>query len=288
MKRIVAIALLAGLVFVLGACSGGGADNDVAAGEGDVAASSEKLESSKDETAQETVAVKPSPDKYTWYVKNYKGMNAASVGYASMGGDRRDSYGAANFKIIFLTNDGSFIDPENTEQLSQYVVTGQDLKPNTEIKLTFLLDENGEEYSNLVDVANYDSIVLSVEKKGSNSDSVTLTPIQPSPDKYTRYVKNYVGMNLASAGYVSMGGDYRDSYAHANVKLNFVADDGSFIDPEDTEALSQYVVTGQDVAPNTEMLLTYAVDQDGVEYDNLIESQSIESISLTVSKVNQE
>lgn len=276
MKKKLAVVMCGVLtVLCLASCSGGGSGSDI----------QEDAITQEKPSVQEAVTVKTSPDKYTWYVKNYKGMNAASVGYASMGGDRRDSYGAANLKIVFVAADGSFLDPEDTEQLSQYVVTGQDLEPNTEIKLTFLLDENGEEYSNLVDVSNYDSIVLSVEKNGSNSSDVSLIPVQPSPDKYTRYVKNYVGMNLASAGYVSMGGDYRDTYAHGNVKLNLIADDGSFIDPEDKESLSQYVVTGQDVAPNTEMLLTYSVDQDGNEYDNLIENQSIESIALTVSKI---
>ena len=50
---------------------------------------------------EKIVAIKDSPDKYTWYVKNYVGMNAASVGYTSLGGDRRDSYGAGTLKVVF-------------------------------------------------------------------------------------------------------------------------------------------------------------------------------------------
>ena len=39
------------------------------------------------------ITIKESPDKYTWYIKNYVGKNCASIGYTSMGGDRMDSYG---------------------------------------------------------------------------------------------------------------------------------------------------------------------------------------------------
>ena len=38
----------------------------------------------------ETITIKDSPDKYTWYIKNYVGKNCASIGYTSMGGDRMD------------------------------------------------------------------------------------------------------------------------------------------------------------------------------------------------------
>ena len=45
--------------------------------------------SSKNGVFQHTpVTVKRSPDKYTWYIQDYVGRNAASIGYASLGGDR--------------------------------------------------------------------------------------------------------------------------------------------------------------------------------------------------------
>ena len=56
--------------------------------------------------------------------------------------------------------------PATNEQLAEYVVTGQNLAPNTEIKLTYAKDPDGGEYSNLVDVANYNDIVLAVENRG--------------------------------------------------------------------------------------------------------------------------
>lgn len=33
----------------------------------------------------ESITIKNSPDKYTWYIKNYVGKNCASIGYTSMG-----------------------------------------------------------------------------------------------------------------------------------------------------------------------------------------------------------
>ncbi len=38
------------------------------------------------------VAVKASPGKYTWYMRNYVDKNVASFGYTSWGGDRMDEY----------------------------------------------------------------------------------------------------------------------------------------------------------------------------------------------------
>ena len=62
----------------------------------------------EEETAkQPEIKIKDSPDKYTWYIKNYVGKNCASFGYTSLGGDRMDHYGASYLELIFLTEDGS-------------------------------------------------------------------------------------------------------------------------------------------------------------------------------------
>ena len=235
---------------------------------------------------EKIVAIKDSPDKYTWYVKNYVGMNAASVGYTSLGGDRRDSYGAGTLKVVFRANDGSYVDIDDEESLQGFKVIGQDLAPNTEIKYTIQIDEDGEEYENLVDAQNYDEIVLAVVEVGSNEPAPELTEVKSSPDKYTRYVKDYVGRNLASCGYYSMGGTYNDHYGLGYVKFDIAAEDGSYIDPEDKAQLGQYVVTAQSVEPNSEITMTFMKDSNGEEYSNLVESQSLESISLTVKKLN--
>lgn len=49
--------------------------------------------------------------------------------------------------------------------------------------------------------------------------------------------------------------------------------------------MSQYIVVGQNVAPNTEGTLTMLKDSDGNEYDSLVDTQSIESVGLTVHKL---
>ena len=98
----------------------------------------------------ESITIKNSPDKYTWYIKNYVGKNCASIGYTSMGGDRMDHYGAGYIELIMVTPDGAYIDIETDDNLKQYVVTAQSYAPNTELKYVFDTDEAGNEYENLV------------------------------------------------------------------------------------------------------------------------------------------
>ena len=129
----------------------------------------QKTEEKKEETEEtDVISIKPSPDKYTWYVKNYVGKNCASFGYTSLGEDRFDEYGEGLLKLIFITPDGSYVDYSTNKNLKEWVVTGQSLEPNTELKLTFERDSEGNEYSNLVDRQNYDEILLSVKKVGSS------------------------------------------------------------------------------------------------------------------------
>ena len=234
----------------------------------------------------ETITIKDSPDKYTWYIKNYVGKNCASIGYTSMGGDRMDHYGAGYIELVMVTPDGAYIDIESDDNLKQYVVTAQSYAPNTELKYVFDTDEDGNEYESLVQSQNIEEIVLCVKKVGSSEEtSLGLTEITPSPDKYTWYIRDYSGRNLASCGYLSMGGDRMDHYGAGYIKFVIVSDDGSFIDPEDTELLKNYVITGQSVSPNTELKYVFSTDSEGNEYDNLVQSQNIEEIEITVKPV---
>ena len=84
---------------------------------------------------------------------------------------------------------------------------------------------------------------------------------------------------------MSLGGDLRDSYGAASVKFVIIADDGSYVDPEDSKSLKGFVVTNQNISPNTELNLTFLKDSEGVEYDNLVDSQSIEEIELYVQRL---
>lgn len=276
MKRFWMVAVIGVLAIALAGCSSPSQTNG----------SSEEAS----EEPREQVTVKESTDPHAWYVKDYVGMNAASVGYTALDGSRRDAYGAGTLRIIFKAEDGTYIDfndEENgDEALRDWKVVGQDLAPNSEITYTFMLDENGEEYDNLVNCQTYEEIVLAVAPVSDMFASAPdMTAIQPSPDKYTRYVKDYVGRNLASCGYYSLGGTYNDHYGAGYVKFDIVADDGSYIDPEDTASLAQYQVTSQSVEPNTPITMTFTTDSEGKEYDNLVSSQSIESITLNVTRI---
>ena len=235
-----------------------------------------------------SVTIKNSPDKYTWYIKNYVGKNCASFGYTSMGGDRMDHYGAGYIELVLITPDGTYIDIETDDDLKQYVVTAQSYAPNTELKYVFDTDEDGNEYDNLIQSQSIEEIVLCVKKVGSSEEtSLGLTEITPSPDKYTWYIRDYTGRNLASCGYLSMGGNRMDHYGAGYIKFVIVPEDGSFIDPEDTELLKNYVITGQSVLPNTELKYVFETDSDGIEYDNLVSLQNIEEIELTVKPINK-
>lgn len=238
------------------------------------------------ESDDSAVAIRNSPDKYTWYIKSYKGKNCATIGYTSVGGDRFDTYGESLLEIIFVSADGTYINPESENDLKGYVVTDQNIAPNSELKLTFQKDSDGKEYDNLVESQTYEKIVLSVRKINSiKNDKVSLLKINPSPNKYTRYIEDYRGRNLASCGYTSMGGDLMDTYGEALVKLIVVSETGEFVDPEKKDVLKGYVVTKQNVAPNTELKLVFEKDSDGKEYDNLVETQNIEEIELTVKPI---
>lgn len=232
------------------------------------------------------IEIKTSPDKYTWYMKNYVGKNLAGVGYTSLGGDRMDSYGGGYIELILLTPNGEYIDISNEEELKGWRVVAQSLEPNTEIKYVFECNDEGEEYDHLVSHQNVEEIVLAVAPVGKTPAIPSLTAINLSPDRYTSYIADYVGRTLAQCGYISLAGKLMDQYGKAYVHLAVYSDDGSYIDVQDENTLKNYMVTSQSLAPNTEIKMEYMLDSNGNEYDNLIENQNIEEIELYVVKVN--
>ncbi|OUP67226.1 hypothetical protein B5F13_00380 [Drancourtella sp. An177] len=245
-----------------------------------------KEEDAYEDEQHEEAEVMQSPDKYTWYIKDYVGKNVAAFGYTSMGGDRMDRYGEGYVKLILVNEDGSYIDINNEEDLKSYIVAAQNIKPNTELKYVFEKDEEGEEYS-LVSYQNIEEIVLAVKKLGSASTPKDLTEITVSPDQYTWYIRDYVGRNLSFCGYASMGGEYRDAYGASTIVFVLMPDDGTYIEPDDEEAIKRYVVTGQSVTPNTELKLELMTDENGEEYGNLVQSQNIQEIELYLSPVEE-
>ena len=273
-KKLTAILLGIVMILILAACGNNHSDETTG------------NQSADDVVNDTTIAINTSPDKYTWYIKNYVGKNCASIGYTVMSGKRMDRYGEGLVELVFVTTDGSYVDVESEDILKEYSVVKQNISPNTVLKLVFDKDSEGNEYDNLVASQSYEEIVLCVRKNNAKEQKpIDLTEIKPSPDKYTCFIADYVGRNLTSCGYTSMGGDLMHKYGEGIIELIIVADDGSFVDPEDTESLKNYVVTGQSIAPNTELKLTFDKDSDGVEYDNLVESQNIEEIELYVKRL---
>ena len=295
-KLIKTIAIALCLAMLIAGCGGNSTTSEKpAVPSADVSIETEEkkdTETKEEEPAGETekensFSLKSSPDKYTQYVGKYVGMNAASVGYTSLGGDRMVKIGSGYLQITYVTPDGTYVGADDEENLKNYVVTAQSIEPNTEVKLTFQKDSDGKEYDNLVDHQTYERIDLAVKKVKSDDESIPeLTGIDPSPDKYTYYIQNYVGKNLASVGYQSLGGEYRDAYGAGSVELILASDDGSYIDMSDSSLLKQYVITGQDIAPNTELKLTFMTDSDGEEYSNLVDSQSYETITLNIEHLD--
>lgn len=209
--------------------------------------SEEKENAGKSE--KETVTIKTSPDKYTWYIKDYVGKNVASFGYTSLSGDRMDAYGDGYLRLI-------------------------------------LVNEEGNEIDTFPESQSYEEIVLAVKEVKSQGDKERkLTEISPSPDKYTSYIRDYTGRNLVDCGYISMMGDFRDAYSGGTIKFVITTDDGSYVDVSDEEALKKYVVTEQNIESNTELKLEYSKDETGAEYSNLVDSQNISEIELYVTSI---
>lgn len=247
------------------------------------------------------VKIKSSDDPHIQYVKNYVGMNARQVGYTALDKMRHDRYGDGTLKIVFVTPDGSHIDLGSDENdwddsdLQDWKVVSQNLKPNTEFTYTFTSDSDGEdsddedsddEDTSFVSTQTVDEIVLSLAKVGSTTNkSVDLTKINPATDKYTYFIKDYVGRNLADCGYLSLANTFNDSYGPTYIKFDIVSEDGAYIDPTDSSALASYVVVSQNVAPNSEIKLVYSTDSNGEESSNLVSSKSIDSVALTVKKI---
>lgn len=236
-----------------------------------------------------TVQVKTSTDKHVAYVKNYVGMNSASVGYQGLDELRHDDYGNGRYvNIVFVTPDGTHLNlSDDSEDLRQYKVSAQNVAPNSEINCTFETDSDGKEYENVVAFQSINEIVLAVDRVGQGGNANDMTAITPSPDRYSCYVRDYRGRNLADCGYESLSEDLYDDYGSGcRIKLDISTDDGSYVDPTDKDSLAQYKVTGQSVDPNTQVTLEPSVDQNGKEYSNVLDHQSVNSITLQVTRVS--
>lgn len=236
--------------------------------------------------AHEFVEINLSPDKYTWYLKDYYGKNLASFGHTTMGGFRSDDYGDGYVRLSFLTPNGEFVDIRDENDLKNWRVIGQNVAPNTEIKYIFKREENGTE-SDWVAYQNVEEVVLALAPVGKAAKPLELTPIDPSPNPHINYVRDYVGRNLSQCGFVNVFGDLIQRYGTAHIDLVVNAEDGSFVDVKDEDSLKNYVVTRQSIAPNTELKMTFEKDSQGKEAIDEIHAQSIEEIDLSVVPLSE-
>lgn len=233
------------------------------------------------------VEISISPDKYTWYMKDYYGKNLASFGYTAMGGFRADHYGDGYMRFAFLTPNGEYVDIQDQNDMSKWRVVGQSIAPNTEIKYIYGSEIDGTESEGWVQYQTIDELVLALAPVGTSVEAPVLTPILPSPDPHTEYVRDYVGRNLSQCGYVSMGGNLTQQYGTAYMRLIVNTNDGSLVDLQDKEALKNFVVVRQSVAPNSEIKLSFEKGSSGQELLDAVHDQNIEEIDLYVVPLDQ-
>ena len=228
------------------------------------------------------VEINISPDKYTWYLKDYYGKNLASFGYTTMGGFRADYYGDGYIHFAFLTPNGEFIDIQDENDLKNWRVIGQNVAPNTEIKFIYEKEEDGSESENRVIHQSLDEVLLAVAPIDERVTAPIMTPQTSSDDPHIAYIRDYVGRNLTQCGYVSMGGNLTQQYGTAYIRLIVNAEDGNYVDVKDKDALKDYIVTRQSIAPNTKLKSSYENEETLEVHD-----QNIEEIDLYVVPLSQ-
>lgn len=224
------------------------------------------------------VANQPSEDFATHYIRNYVGRNLANCGFTTILGERRDDYGRETLRLSLIGDNGEYIElDEDNITVKDYVVVDQNLKPNTKLKYSY----NDGRYH--ADGSNYDEILLRVKKIGSsNSDSTPLLEIKESPDKYTKYMKDYVGRNLAEC--IKFGFSKLYVELHNEYIETILCDEDDYAVEVTEDNVSNYMVVAQDVAPNSEIKFTYRSDMDGNEYSFPSET-SVDKIYLTVKEI---
>ncbi|MFZ1382045.1 MAG: hypothetical protein WAS54_04550 [Scrofimicrobium sp.] len=107
--------------------------------------------------------------------------------------------------------------------------------------------------------------------------------VRVEADKYTGVVPDFVGQNMAQAAYWT-GAMFAVPIGNAGVYLRVVSSDGAFITDENA---ADYRIVSQDPLPGTVFAVTYLLDSNGEEYDNLVDSQGIEEVVVNVEPIGQ-
>ena len=236
-------------------------------------------------TIDENAATNEREGIYSYQIRNYIGKNAASIGKQSTD-FLIDEYGVGELRIVFVTENGLLISNDD-ETKKNYVVVNQNLPAGTTLTVVNQRNTDGEIYSSLVSYQSYDEILLYVEPLNKNTYKPNIKIIKPTLDRHKYHIRDYVGRNAASFGKMSANNHLIDDYGEGEIQISFSAEDSSFVDDSDLNVLKQYIVTGQDISFNTELVISYETDSYGNEYDSLVRSQSIEIITLTVKKLDE-
>lgn len=103
-------------------------------------------------------------------------------------------------------------------------------------------------------------------------------------DRHKAVVPDLVGQNASQVGYESISGAFYVSITNGIVRLplKFKAPDGEAITKDNAK---NYKVVSQEPKANTVFDVSYVKDENGKEYDNLVETTGVQSITLTVEKI---
>ena len=234
--------------------------------------------------------IKPSEDRHVYYIKDYVGLTLSEFGSNTWDDKRVDEYGNADIALKFLTVEGNFINIRNNLELSNYIVSDQNIAPNTELNIEYSKNNIGQEYDNVIESTNISEIELLVIPKNHDIDKSKLDHIplvtQCSKDKHLFYIKDYVGRNLYSFGYESWEGKRIDKYGEAHINFNFITEDGAYFDFLNKENLKKYVVKAQNVSPNTELNIEFSKNSQGKD-TTLVKNQNIQEVELLVVPKNK-
>lgn len=107
--------------------------------------------------------VSPTFDRHMYHIRDYVGRNAASFGTTS-GDNRIDKYGIGEVRLSFISDDGTYVDAGDINELQKYIVIAQDIAPNAELEFEYETDSHGNEYDNLLRNQNYEAINLTVRR----------------------------------------------------------------------------------------------------------------------------
>ena len=167
-------------------------------------------------------AIQPTLDRHIYHIRDYSGRNAASFGTTNKS-TRIDEYGHGKIRFVFTSESGEFVDAEDLNDLKRYIVVGQDIEPNTELKLEYETNSRGEEYDNLIRSQNYEEINLTVRKLDDSviADMPELESAASNSDgdsKYTELTVKYKVANGNKAEITGFSGD--GNHATINRKID--------------------------------------------------------------------